>query len=242
MNTGVVVDRVGRLDSGRSTKWTRRVPSRPPSCHPAWVQGWARLHARIRSRDSGACPSPKPLRHAGDASPAKTVMNTIALNRRGTRTYGRAAHRRGRASRQSRLSTEYVSLRVVRNEPARSSSPTETFSFVCTRTYCDFVSVTTPDAPITDTDISKEFASSKIGTPACCNGLHLQICRGRSRRRHATRCTLVLLVALSTLVPARAQDQWGFSAGLTPSWETQTKNASIHCGRRREAPRTRPEP
>jgi hypothetical protein len=32
--------------------------------------------------------------------------------------------------------------------------------------------------------------------------------------------TLVLLVALSAASPARAQDQWGFSAGLTPSWQT----------------------
>jgi hypothetical protein len=32
--------------------------------------------------------------------------------------------------------------------------------------------------------------------------------------------TLVLLVALGAASPARAQDQWGFSAGLTPSWQT----------------------
>src|SRR5262245_45346074 len=32
--------------------------------------------------------------------------------------------------------------------------------------------------------------------------------------------TIVMLVALSAASPARAQDQWGFSAGLTPSWQT----------------------
>lgn len=32
--------------------------------------------------------------------------------------------------------------------------------------------------------------------------------------------SLVLLVALSMADPARAQDKWGFSAGLTPSWQT----------------------
>jgi hypothetical protein len=33
---------------------------------------------------------------------------------------------------------------------------------------------------------------------------------------------LVLLVALGTAAPASAQDQWGISAGITPSWQTAT--------------------
>jgi hypothetical protein len=67
----------------------------------------------------GACPSPKPLLHAGDASPADTVTDEHDWREsRDAHARPRCAHTWATRQTQSLRSTENVRLRVVRSGAA----------------------------------------------------------------------------------------------------------------------------